>query len=231
MKLMICLLLAAPITVWAQNTDSFRNSVGVFVETNALFVGDENPNMKTMGLQYIMNTKKILRYKVSVGYADYWHMPRGVFHAVQADTVKMRKVNRYINLGMVGVGLEVQRQFYRKMYFFAGFDLRAGYGTGKSDTSVNKEYTFKFYDSTANRSFDIMQSNSDILRGPDVTMVYAGFTPYFGLKLEFKHFSVGTSFMNYFAYRSIQSKGGHNDALIDFSSANITQQFFVRYKF
>ncbi len=230
MKYGIWLLLVLPVTLFAQQSDNRSNSIGLFSESNSMFTSDRGPLMQTMGVQYLKRSKKVIEYKVSIGYSNYAEMPSyNGLYSIQSDTARWSNVSKKSNLGILGFGVEAKRQFYKKLYFFAGFDVRAGYGNGKSDTTGTKQYSAMQFNPVTNALQEVFITETFHREAP-ATMVYAGFTPYFGLKLEFKRFAIGTSFMNYFAYRSIQLKGGQNDALIEFDFSNITQQFFVRYK-
>jgi len=232
MKLMICMLLAAPITVWAQKTDSFRNSVGLFYETNWLFRNAISSPMETAGFQYVRKGKKWLNYNISVGYGNYESTPERYWvRNVHVDTFRSVSRNKKFDLAILGLGIEAERQFYKKLCFFAGLGLRLGYGRGPTDSVFEKRYLFREYnpfieDTVVSGNWEIRHS-----AGPDESMFYAGLTPYFGLKVDFKRFSVGTSFMNYIALTIMPMSGGGTDRVIEFIENNITQQFFVRYKF
>ncbi|MCD6011186.1 MAG: hypothetical protein K0Q79_1048 [Flavipsychrobacter sp.] len=227
--IMIWVLLLLPATAFGQ-VDSFRNSIGFFGETNALFTGYGEPIMKTFALQYIRKSKKVLQYKVGIGYGGYEQPPYALMDSIYGDTAESRSVIKYIDLGIISLGVEAQRQFYRKLHFFGGIELRAGYGNGTTETSIIKEYNvvynippYRWHETGVDFSYS---------RGPNVTMTYVGFTPYFGLKLEFKRITLGTSFMSYVYYTKIKKEPkGYADNSVEFDGGNITQQLFVRYKF
>lgn len=231
MRYFICLLLVMPLSVSAQKADSFRNSIGVFGETNTYFAW--GAEMNTAGLQYVRKSKKWLSYKASIGYAyyqntheDYWG------RKIQADTIMYSASNESIKLGILSIGIEAQRQFYKKLYFFTGFDVRCGYGKGMTDTFLVKEYMYSWRNPfSGNMEEDIRGDNTYGSRMP-TTMTYCAFSPYVGLKVEYNRFSFGASLLNYWCYVSIaKNDWGLYGGLFDFDVSNISQQFFVRYKF
>ncbi len=232
MKYILCISLLLPVQLFAQNTDSVKHGIGLFAEMNTGFNSGQNASMTTMGLQYTKKTKGPLSYNISLAYGNYENRPLPLAGFIKGDTVYGRSVGHNIDLAVVGFGLEVQHQFYRKLYFFSGLQLRLGYGSGNTDTAIMQQYNYSGPNpaGTSNNGVVTYETNE---RGPSATMFYAGLTPYFGLKLEFKRFVIGTSFMNYFTVQSLNVKGGGegNGTEAGFDLSNLSQRFFITYKF
>ncbi len=229
MRFIACVLLLLPFAANAQ-ADSSRNSIGFFYETGPVF-GVADNNMATVGFQYNRKLSKWFSYGATVGRAICEVEPVNLrVLNTWYDTFRSARVDRSAGLWLLGVNIEGQRQFYRRLYFFGGLSFRVGYGTGKGDTVLTKEFNVMKYDSVFQNYNVTRGSTSTQLSGSEVSMFYAGFTPYFGLKLEFRRFSVGTCFMNYLTFKTVTDRS-RSIGMMDFSMSNITQQFFVRYKF
>jgi hypothetical protein len=231
MKLIVATLLLLPFGLLARNADSTRHGLGIIGETNAMFVAPGNVSMNSFGLQYTKKTRKHFSYNIIAGYSDYLHRPVSSFSVIKGDTATSKTINTNMGLGILGFGVEVERRFYKKLYFFAGLEVRAGYGVGSRDTTLTKEYNETMPNPYGGPPEVGFTTSSTGISGPDATMFYAGFTPYAGLKIDFKRFSVGTSFMNFISYTSLHVKGAGADNMLDFDTNNIMQRFFVAYKF
>ena len=229
---LLFLLLVGGISAFAQATVDNTSALGVYGETNSMFSGIGNPVVSTAGLQYNKWTKKHIGFVVTLGYGNYVHDPAsGLTVLIGPDTLKTKTVNSNVNLGMVGFGIQAERRFYKKVYFFAGIQLRAGYGSGKTDTTMSREYNYTQIDPVTGFTYQNTATSSYNKTGTGISMFYLGFTPSIGAKLEFKKFCVGTEFMNYFTYRSLKPNNGTASNMVDFDFGNITQRLFVQYKF
>lgn len=229
MKLTHLVFLLLPVHLLAQTADDRSNSIGLFGETNSMFSNSNSASMSTSGLQYHKKRGKHSSYSFTAGYGNYNHSPNSETVLISGDTAKGRSISDNINLGILGFGIETERQFYKKLYFFAGLELRAGYGSGTVDSTSTNEYN-ALQNNPGGPPFETVVSQPYNTRSGTESLFYMGFTPYFGLKLEFKKFSIGTSFMNYVHYEAISTKGGGSYGSLNFDSNNITQQVFVRYK-
>lgn len=231
MRCLQLFFLLLPISLTAQTQPKVRvNSFGLFAETNGILGNADNGSISTVGLQYVRKKEKKPAYTVSLGYTTYTSGRPSVMQTlVTRDTAESRWNSDRIDMLMLGVGMELQKQFYRKLHFFSGLQLRAGYGNGARDTIQEKTYNYYQYNTATKRYERTTEHATRTLGSTDITMLYFGFTPYFGLKLDFKRFVIGTSFMNYVTFRSLND-GGHTDGMVDFSINDISQQFFVRYK-
>lgn len=232
MKFIVCVLMLLPFVTKAQ-ADSSRNSIGLFMETGPVFGGSEDAgnNMSTGGLQYTKRFSKWFSYAVVAGYANSEIEPVKLrVSNAWYDTFRTARVDRSAGLVVLGANIEGQRQFYKKLHFFGGLSFRVGYGTGKGDTVLTKEFNVMQYDSVFQK-YNVTRGNTSVQwSGSEVSMFYAGFTPYFGLKLEFRRFSVGTCFMNYLTFKTVTDRS-RSMGMMDFNMSNVAQQFFVRYKF
>ena len=229
--LCLCFFLWLCPRLFAQAVDSSRHAIGFFGETNTVFAGNGVPSLSTAGVQYNQRIKKNLGYRIILGYGSYNDMPQAAISSINQDTAISRAVNTRVNMVVVGGGVEGQRKFYKRLFFFAGLQIIAGCGSGTEDSRVTDQYNEALVNPLTGVFFPGVGSFSYTESTTAVTMFYVGFTPYFGLKLDFKKICIGTEFKNYVNYRSVKSHNGSTESLTDFDSNNMTQSVFVQYKF
>ena len=216
---------------FAQNVDSKTKSLGVFGDTNAMFSTNDNPTFNSVGVEYTKWLNKYIAYRVMLGYGNATNIPNLAFtDRISSDTITGTTTKSNISLGILGFGIEAERQFYKRLFFFAGFEIRAGYGNGSVDSTITTRYFGQNINPLTNTVYNEFYSVSNTRSGPMANAFYVAFTPSFGLKLEFRKFSFGTEFMNYCSYRAIHSRSTVFDDSFDFDFGNITQRFFVDYK-
>ena len=231
MKIIVFSLLLLPLHLLSQTIDTPMNSISLLGEARIGSPGNNNASMSTLGVQYRKKGKKYLSHTFTAGYGSYSYSRYDNLIKISGDTAKTRRFVDNINLGILGSGIEAERQFYKKLYFFAGLELHAGYGTGTADTTITKQYNVLLYNPHTGTLYETMvYGPGSTTSGPE-SMFYIGLTPYFGLKLEFKRVSIGTAFMNYVTFSDIMQKAGNTYGSIDFDMGNITQRIFVSYKF
>src|SRR5579872_668270 len=138
MKIVRFLFLLLPMHVWAQSADILKHSISLWGEASGMF--NSSTSMSTAGIQYQKKTSKHFSYHVSAGFANYNSTVSDGLLLIAGDTAIKRRISDNINMGVIGFGVETERQFYHKLYFFAGLELRIGYGSGTADTSFAKEY-------------------------------------------------------------------------------------------
>ena len=223
----IILFAQAPVTVPA----SCINSIGLITETNGILGGQDMGSVTTFGVQYTRKKEKKPAYFIGLGYATYTgSRPSAMQTIVTRDTAESRWAKDKIDMLMLSGGVELQKQFYHKLYFFGGIQARLGYGVGSRDTMQEKTYNGYQFDPATKKYYKTTEHYAGELGSVDNSMIYFGVTPYFGLKLAFKRFDIGTTFMNYVTFKALTA-GGKSDGMVDFSINDLTQQFFVRYKF
>ena len=228
-RLLVCLLLISTYS-FGQRADSAKNAIGVFGESNGMFSHNEHAYLSTAGLQYNKQGKKYFGYKLILGYASYGDYPGYGVNYISGDTGRDKRAYAHMDMGMIGGGVTFERQFYRKLYFFAGFEARVGHGHGYVDTNITTQYNIQMPTGNGGVAYGTYTTVHD-KPGTKADITYAGFSPSIGLQLKLRRFCIGTEFLNYCTYRSIKPAQKSADALFDFDSANITQRLFVQYRF
>ena len=233
MKIILFLMLSVLLSArsYGQKADTAKHAIGIFGESNDLFNRNGNASVSTVGLQYNKQVRKHFGYKLMLGYAAYGYYPNYRIDYISGDTVRGKQPNTHIDMGMIGGGITFERQFYRKLYFFTGFEARIGYGHGYIDTSVATQHNIQMVDpntgAIANGTYTTIHDKA----GTKADMFYAALAPSFGLKIKLRRFCIGTEFLNYINFRSIKPANKRGDNIMDFDFTNITQRLFVQYRF
>jgi hypothetical protein len=212
----------------AQTDSTATSCIGIFAETNSIASGDV-PTINTYGLQYQRMNRNHLSYIISAGYGNYSYNQTDPFNRIAGDTSAKRYYKDDINLATAGFGVEAEHHVYHRLWIFAGFNARLGYGTGTTDTTEQKQYNVHITNPAPGMPSDLMGYNSRHIASGSESLLCFGFTPHVGVKLQFGRLFVGTSFMNYALFRNIYA-GNHSYGSFDFNMGNITQRVFVNYR-
>jgi hypothetical protein len=229
MKLIHLLALALPLNLHAQDTIKKQVAIGLVQEANRMYQGNGTPYISTVGLQFRKNYKRNFSYSALLGYSHYLVVPQRNFSYIKGDTAYARSETSNIGMAVLGLGLEAERHFYKKVHFFAGLELRGGYGGGTTDTVITRQYNAVH--TSSGSVYTYIASDERHVKGADESLVYAAVTPYVGGKIELKKFSFGLSFMNSLYLRLTQPEGHPSLGLLDFDLSNVTKRLFILYKF
>jgi hypothetical protein len=172
-----------------------------------------------------LSKKEHMIYTFSLAMSTFHDEPYTNIKYVNGNRATMLWHRTIVNMPMVGLGVEWQRQFYKKVYFFAGLEWKAGYGSGSSDTLEQVETIMPPPDPNGAPKYWTKTTVYTGERQP-VDMLIMGAAPHIGAKLEFKRFTIGTMYLNYLWFTTTQTKSS-SMASIDLDVTNIYHRFFV----
>lgn len=198
-----------------------KNEIGLFGQTSNGFDND----LTMAGVQY----KKWVRPNMAIraliahgAHHSYDHSP-GLINII-GDTVLTKNLNSRVNMVFIGGGVEAQRHFYKKIYLFAGLELRAGYGSGYMDTLYSKQYKEQG-SSRYTTSVDGIRSST-----PNINMTYVGFSPSIGAKFQWSRITLGAEiFPGEMAFNS-RNVSGTTTSLMDLNT-DLRQRVFLHFRF
>lgn len=231
MRFLSVVLLLIPAGLFAQDTATVvkKHSIGLYTEGNAA-MGNNNPSIGSWGVYYTFPRKKNSNYTVSLDYSNYVDNSAPVLHKIVNDTTIRRGMRTSIPLVTAGFGVETQRHFYRKVYLFAGLELRAGYGSGSLDTVYGREYNVLQTNPGTGVVSHMVGWDQTVSLGADASMIYADLKPYIGARLQFKKMTIGLQFMNGFRYEQV-SAGNYSYGTLSWDISSLSQRLTVAYKF
>lgn len=199
-----------------------NNEAGIFGQQ---VIGSNNngDKMMMMGLQYKKWKNEHLGMRIVAAYgkfdnSDDYYISRNFSTA--SDTVTQRFTQWNINMAILGVGVEAQRVFYKRVVLFAAMELRGGYGSGKQeDAAITR---------VANGDYE----NYQVLGSRDANMVYLAATPTIGAKLQFNRFNFGMECSGISTYSTgLKAEGKSRATTGNMDMGSVIHRFFIGYKF
>lgn len=197
---------------------------GVMMQAYMADIGSGKTDLGVAGIQYRKGVNEMLGYRIMAAYGIYNHDSRPYRVGYLQDTIYEKYASSTINMGMTGGALEVQRRFYKAVYFYAAVEVKLGYGTGHVDTSTMKQYK--------ETETGIITSKTESAKlAPNISMVYAGVSPALGVKIALKHLVLGMELQTLnFSYQNEKNRDIKTSQAF-FDMANARQCFFIHYRF
>lgn len=179
-----------------------------------------------MGFQLKHWIKPNVAFRILAAYNPYNYAQRPyVFERYSADSLRVQYSRSSADMVALGFGVEVQRQFYKRVFFFAGLEFLAGYGEGKGTSFSrivpveNIHYTHPGHVEPNYEEVFFRRSYARIIPGVGAKIVFNKIN--FGLETQFA--SVGLE-----SQRSGEKK--YTIADVDVLG-NIAYRFHVNYRF
>ncbi len=194
-----------------------NNELGVFTDFN---IGSASQSINMLGVQYKHWKNNIMAYRISLGSGKYYDQGTELFlPSGNLDTVYSRRVNYELPMAFLAIGAEVQKAFYRKLFFYGALELKGGYGRGRYDSVYLKRSVY-------NNGGYVDASN----RSTTGSAYYAALSPAFGLKLNFRRLVIGTEFTSLMQFVSKEAYRGR-DGNFSFDLSSLNQRIFINYRF
>ena len=237
MKKIFCVLAFAfaSLNLFGQNNKEIKDKVDssftkykteIGLVTQMLAISGINESESLIGLQYKrwLSPRKAIRVLLAHQSYGFYKVP-SIIGKLNGDTLKTFTAIGDLDMFVLGLGLEFQRHFYKRIYLTASLNLDGGYGKGAllSDTSyaVINDNQVQYYHS----------SRSDYDKS-DHTRAFVRVSPSIGAKLVFKRFDFGTEMS--FASLGILSENTYGKAytISDFDLFGKTRyRLFASFRF
>lgn len=185
--------------------------------------------LNVIGVQYRKQKTSLWSWRSSSGYFNYVDEGVRIYQRpFNEDTVRTRKVDRVLSGGCVSGGVEVQRQFYKQVYLYAGAELRVGYGDAFIDTHQSVQYNYATpnglqYSSSMSRSRVAVDGNGILISGAFLVgaKLYAG-----------NRLTIGSEFSNpAFWVRTRTPESPDPIKIVSFSLPQVMQRFYIGWRF
>ncbi len=206
-----------PITPKAKDKE-----VGVILQ--AAFGNSDAPTVPMAGLQFKKWKNEHFGIRTMAAYGgfnQYLNTYKSGFITPRQDTLVEKYTETVAGVGILGIGVEAQRQFYKRVVLFAAVELRGGYGSGSE-----KDYTDVSVYSQNSGSY-----NRAVTASRDAKVYFIEFAPSIGAKLQFKRWNVGLELsglnMNSFTINNGINKSGYSN----FDAGYFTNRVFFCYNF
>lgn len=202
----------------------FKNELGVLFQGG---MGNNNNNndvdMILAGVQYSHWVNERVGYRIIGAYGQYSSYSGVNSFAVNQDTVLRKQTEIRINMPVLGAGLMAQRHFYRRVYLFAGLELRGAYGNGTRDTLVQTEYTGP--DNFIQVGYRSGRASSD------VSLLLINVDASIGAKLQFRRLVVGAEVLPLNVSYRLQNIDGSSYGIMDANLGTFSNRVFLQYRF
>lgn len=213
----------------AQETDAVtvlpkqrKNEIGILTD-----LGLTNKYNSGVGLQYKHWVKADYQaIRANINYSQFFNSPGRVYFPAMGDTIFSKHTITEIPTINIGLGIEMQRHFYKHIYMYAAIDLYAVYGKGNTKELFEKEVAKN----------DVIEY-SHHYEGPgyNSTIFKVGLLPLVGVKFQFSRISFGTELsglqIEYNALKHSAGAPGNGGGVADISMGDFTQRIFVNFRF
>lgn len=203
-----------------------KNEIGLFVEP----FGNSSPEIYTVpiGIHYKRWTTPNLGYRILIAGGNYSNSTPEDVYKIQNDSTFKRSSSTNISLAFIGLGLEAQKQFTKRLILYAAFETKLGYGEGN-------QYYYDIVETATNTPFyRTYYYEQKTIASSSATMWAMDITPFIGAKLlvgkrmllgtELTAFALNATQINYSDFPSSQS-------LANFSLGQLQQRFYINYRF
>lgn len=196
-----------------------KNEIGMLTD-----LGFSNNN-SGIGIQYKHWKDEHKGIRANASYSSYNYAASKVYFPAQGDTVFSMQALTDISTISVGLGVELQRHFYKKVYMYAAIDVYAVYGKGNTNEVFSRELS---------KNGENERLDYDIAKSYSSTIFKAGVLPLVGVKFNFNRISFGTELSGMrMEYSSLKHDNGmpNTGGMVDFDMGNFSQRVFVNFRF
>lgn len=196
------------------------NEIGFTTQTD-MFSSLYNSN-SLHAIQYKRWKNSHFGTRFLLGYGDYQTDEHfRPTYRTDNDTIIRSLPITYNTLGFAGVGVEAQRQFYKRVSLFAAIEARFGFGSGSVDTAI--EYSHENYS----------KYRTNVYSSALKTDIFAAYlTPSIGGKIEFNRINFGTELvLNLLQYTNVSYTALPTTSSFHVDVTQLYPRFFVHYRF
>ncbi len=226
---LLLLFTASGLRAQSVTPKNFNNDVSLFADMQ-LFSDVVNANAQ--GIHFRYQHSPMIAWRLSGGHFTYEEQGGTTILApFSKDSVGTRRQIRNMEGAFLGGGVEAQRQFFRKVYLYAGAEVHIGYGVASVDTAFSYKYfgPSPFPPDTA----QYLTTSSFGRAAKDGSGIMASATFLLGARVFVgKRFIIGTEFSNpvYYTNSKTGDESGRRSNL-SLSTSQVTQRFYVSYRF
>jgi hypothetical protein len=202
--------------------NAWHNEIGLFTVSPIGSQYNENFNNTGLsGIQYNHWVNERKGFKVFAAYGNY-RSSNATEGYVAGDTAILKKDAAHADLAVIGGALQAQRHFFRKVYLSAAVEIKAGYGSGFTDTTFTKYYHYK--------DLNIVEASG--MRGTGkLNTFYAALTPSIGGRIQFKRIAIGLDMMLELVNYTAMTYNNSSNNMLDLDLDKTSARLFVNYRF
>ena len=194
-----------------------NKELGLFGQTEG---AGNNHYMNMVGFQYKHWRNEHLGLRLIGAFAQY-NSNGSELQYITGDTSFSRQEQIHVNMPVVGVGVEAQRHFYRRIYLFAALELKGGYGNGNADTIFSK-------------ATGLVQPGAqpfERIGHYDASLLHIGMSASIGARAQFKRLGLGLELLPIQASYNRTSGNGRHNGITDLNFGSFSQRISLNYRF
>jgi hypothetical protein len=185
--------------------------------------GDNERSVNLVGAQYKVWKDEHRAFRFIAAFGSHTSYASSIL-ALGADSITEVHSTTNVKMPVIGMGVEMQRQFWRRVYLSAAVDVWGGYGGGNVET-----FTGTRARTTAGGPINTYGSS---FIPQDVKMTYVGLAPSIGAKIRGNRVTVGLELMPIqMVYRNINYEKASSVGVLDFNAGIYFQRISVAYRF
>lgn len=205
------------------NDRVIKNAIGIQAGAGFGYTEDD----EIISLQYKRWVRPNRAVRISAGFGKYDNMiNKGVTNFVADTAIETLALNT-VDMFYVNAGIEMHKQFYKRMYMYAAIDLRAGYGSGTVQHAEKRHYsvggvTYK------------EESYLPFTTTFDLTRFTIDATPYVGVKVLFNRVAFGTeisALRTGFISQKTTDPTEESMGIVDMNAGLLRQRIFINFRF
>lgn len=205
-----------------------KNEMGVFGEMFNFNNYNSSSYATYAGLQYKRWAKPNIAYRIMGAAGEYNNNSIPRFVDKRGDTLVQSQTYANVPMIFAGGGVEVQRQFLKRVYLYAAIELRAGYGSSSYSEIQTKEVKKDFVPFTPYPVYN----ESFLVKSGNVSAFAVDVTPFIGGKINFKRISLGTEIsVIKSGIQSIKYSDMPAYTTTDVSVGDFRQRVYVNFRF
>lgn len=195
----------------------YKHESGIFGQTEG--VGNEHLSTSMIGLQYKYWHTERLGMRMIAAYGNYYSSSSETSY-ISGDTLVRHQKYFDFSIPVAGVGIEMQRHFYKRVYLFAALEMKGGYGNGTGATSEHR----------SSGQGDSMFHFSQNVDRHDASLLYIGLTASIGAKVQWNRICLGLEvFPVHLSYSKINDDIDRSGGT-DMSLGSFSQRLFLHWR-
>lgn len=185
--------------------------------------GDAQGGVTLLGAQYKVWKDEHRAFRFLAGFGNHISYNSTIV-GIGADSITEVHSSANVKMPVIGMGVEMHRNFWRNVYLSAAVDVWGGYGGGNIDTFASRR--------SLNSAGGPTNTYGTPLLEQDVTMTYVGLAPSIGGKIHGKRITFALELMPIqVVYRNVSYEKAPSSGILDFNAGLYFQRVSVSYRF
>ena len=227
--LITSILITLPAIAQQREEKTRNNEIGLFADLN---ISSSSQHTEMYGVQFRHFKNDIYRnntlgYRILIGTGSFKNEGgdnKRLYPGGNSDTVITSSLDRWQEINFIGVGVDAQRNFYKKIWLYAAVSITGGFGEARVDSNV------RTYIRSTDRYVDLHSERTRYSYG---NAFWIRVSPIIGAKVALaKILWVGLEWSNALTITNAPTDTrGNKSTSGDFDLTNINTRLFASFRF